>query len=146
MKSNVVDRQTIVLSFNLTTLLPSIAEVPINLRFKADELVVKSLSYSLDAVADVPNMVQIWCNKTVDNLIATFPNAIPISVHHDTHFRLSNSLQNETITIEFQKTQFSAPSFQNPQQLISPGNAVGDTKGIVCLTLEFLKLENKEIY
>ena len=72
--TNIIDRQTLVFSFNLNTLLPSTANVPINLRFAADEIVLKSLSYSSSA-ADVGDMVQVWCSKTNDNLI-TFPNGI----------------------------------------------------------------------
>lgn len=92
--TNIIDRQTFVLSFNL--------------------------SYSPGAVNDIPDMVQIWCNKTNDNLIASFPNNLGQSYNHDEHFRLNNSLQNESIAITFQTTANGAPSFSNPQNLISP--------------------------
>lgn len=150
--TNIIDRQTLVFSFNLSTLLPSIASVPINLRFAADELVLKSVSYTPvpvpapPGVGDIADMVQIWCNKTNDNLLTAFPNNLGQSSQHDEHFRLSNSLQNESITFAFQTTANGAPLFTNPQPLISPGILVGNTKGIVCLTIEFLKLKNKEIY
>ncbi|HRP37419.1 MAG TPA: hypothetical protein PLS50_06450 [Candidatus Dojkabacteria bacterium] len=146
--TNIIDRQTLVFSFNLNTLLPSIASVPINLRFAADELVLKSLSYtpSTGTGGDVADMVQIWCNKTNDNLLTSFPNDLGQSYQHDEHFRLNNSLQNESITFSFQTTANGAPSFSNPQPLISPGAVVGNTKGIVCLTIDFIKLKNKEIY
>lgn len=144
--SNIVDRQTFVLSFNFDTLLPSSANVPITLRFRADEMVLKSISYSpQDAVADIANVVQIWCSKTNDQLIGSFPNKIGQNYSHDEHFRLSNGLQNEIITFAFQNTSNSAPSFSNPQSLISEA-VVGDTKGILTMTVEFLKLANKEIY
>ena len=143
--TNIIDRQTLVFSFNLNTLLPSTANVPINLRFAADEIVLKSLSYSSSA-ADVGDMVQVWCSKTNDNLITTFPNGISLSYDHNEHFRLNNSLQNESITFAFQTTANGAPTFSNPQPLISPGAVVGNTRGIVCMTIEFLKLKNKEIY
>ena len=97
MSSNVIDRQTYVFSFNLATLLPSTANVPISLRFVADEFVLKSLAYRPGAVADTSNMVQIWCNKTTDNLITAFPNGVTRCESYDLHFRLTNTLQNETI-------------------------------------------------
>jgi len=117
------------------------------LRFAADELVLKSLSYSpAGGGGDVPDLVQIWCNKTNDNLLTSFPNDLGQSYQHDEHFRLNNSLQNESITFAFQTTANGSPAFSNPQPLISPGAVVGNTKGIVCLTIDFIKLKNKEIY
>jgi len=113
--TNIIDRQTLVFSFNLNTLLPSVASVPINLRFAADELVLKSLSYSPAGVGDVPDLVQIWCNKTNDNLLTSFPNDLGQSYQHDEHFRLNNSLQNESIAFAFQTTANGAPAFSNPQ-------------------------------
>ena len=57
--TNVIDRQTVVFSINLALLLPSVAQIPMNLRFAADELVLKSITYSPGAVLDVGDMVQI---------------------------------------------------------------------------------------
>ena len=74
--TNVIDRQTVVFSINLALLLPSVAQIPMNLRFAADELVLKSLTYSPGGVADVGDMVQIWCSLTNDNLMGTFPNGL----------------------------------------------------------------------
>ena len=71
--TNVIDRQTVVFSINLATLLPSVAQIPMNLRFAADKLVLKSITYSPGAVADVGDMVQIWCGIINDNLIGSFP-------------------------------------------------------------------------
>ena len=73
--TNVIDRQTVVFSINLALLLPSVAQIPMNLRFAADELVLKSITYS-PGIGDVGDMVQIWCSLTNDNLIGTFPNGI----------------------------------------------------------------------
>ena len=68
--TNVIDRQTVVISINFATLLPSQAIVPLNLRFSADELVLKSLTY-ISNVGDVSDAVQIWCDKTwIDRLIS----------------------------------------------------------------------------
>ena len=145
--TNVIDRQTVVFSINLALLLPSVAQIPMNLRFAADELVLKSLTYSPGAVADVDDMVQIWCSLTNDNLIGSFPNGIGQSYQHDEHFRLSNSFQTGNITLQFQTTIGpAAPFYYNPQALISPGAVVGNTKGIVSFTVEFLKLKDKTLY
>ena len=57
--TNVIDRQTVVFSINLALLLPSVAQIPMNLRFAADELVLKSITYSPGAVLDTGDMVQI---------------------------------------------------------------------------------------
>ena len=131
--TNVIDRQTVVFSINLATLLPSVAQIPMNLRFAADELVLKSITYSPSAVPDVGDIVQIWCGITNDNLLETFPNSIGLSYQHDEHFRVSNSFQTGNITFQFQTTVNGAPFYYNPQALISPGAVVGNTKGIVSL-------------
>ena len=145
--TNVIDRQTVVSSINLALLLPLVAQIPMNLRFAADELVLKSLTYSPGGVADVGDMVQIWCSLTNDNLLGTFPNGVGLSYQHDEHFRLSNSFQTGNITFQFQTTIGpAAPFYYNPQALISPGAVVGNTKGIVSFTVEFLKLKDKTLY
>ena len=144
--TNVIDRQTVVFSINLALLLPSVAQIPMNLRFAADELVLKSITYSPGAVLDVGDMVQIWCSLTNDNLIATFPNGVGLSYQHDEYFRLSNSFQTGNITFQFQTTINGAPFYYNPQTLISVGAVVGNTKGIVSFTVEFLKLKDKYLY
>ena len=144
--TNVIDRQTVVFSINLATLLPSVAQIPMNLRFAADELVLKSITYSPGAVADAGDMVQIRCGITNDNLIGSFPNGIGQNYQHDEHFRLSNSFQTGNITFQFQTT---ATFYYNPQTLISVGAlgpVVGNTKGIVSFTVEFLKLKDKTLF
>src|SRR5690606_32156428 len=77
--SNIIDRQTFVFSislFDFTTVggVENRAEVqiPLNLRFAADELVVKSINYNATfRSSDVPDVVQIWCNITNDNIIGS---------------------------------------------------------------------------
>ena len=144
--TNIADKQTVVISINLSTLLPSQAIVPINLRFAADELVLKSLTYSIAVAPDIPDAVQIWCDKTCDGLITSFPNGISLNYQHNEHFRLTNTFQTGNITFQFQTTANGSPFFYNPQALISPAAVLGNTKGIVSFTVEFLKLKNKEIY
>ncbi len=64
---------------------------------RADEMVLKSISYAAssdDALNDFNDVVQIWCSKTIDQLIGSFPNVVNHSSSHYEHFRLSNSLQN----------------------------------------------------
>ena len=122
--TNVIDRQTVVFSINLALLLPSVAQIPMNLRFAADELVLKSLTYSPGAVPDVGDMVQIWCSLTSDNSIGTFPNGVGLSYQHDEHFRFSNSFQTGNIPFQFQTTANGAPFYYNPQKLISVGAVV----------------------
>lgn len=143
--SNICDRQTMVFSFNLTLLLPSVAVVPMNLRFAADEMILKSVTYSPVANADIGDSVNIWCDKTNDGIIATFANGIGLSYQHDEHFRLSNSFQTGNMTFQFQTTINGSPFFYNPQVLIS-GAILGNTHGIISFTVEFVKLKNKDIY
>ncbi len=148
--SNICDKQTVIFSIDLNHLLPSMAIIPMNLRFAADEMVLKSLTYSQGG-GDVDDAVQIWCDKTVDGLIASFPNNISQTYQHNEHFRISNSFQNGNMTFQFQTTIDGAPFFYNPQALISPNLGVipivvGHTTGIVSFTIEFLKLKDKSIY
>ena len=146
--TNVADRQTIVISINLTTLLPSQSIVPLNLRFAADEIVLQSLMYS-PAAGDVADAVQIWCDKTCDGLIGSFPNNTATNSKRNEHFRLTNTFQTGNITFQFQTTANGAPFFYNPQALISPNATplvVGNTRGIVSFTLEFIKLIDKSLY
>ena len=144
--TNIADKQTVILLINLATLLPTQAIVPINLRFAADELALKSLTYSPSGIADVADAVQIWCDQTCDGLIASFPNGIALNYQHNEHFRLTNTFQTGNIVFQFQTTANGSPIFYNPQALISPLAVLGNTKGIVSFTLEFIKLKNTEIY
>jgi len=100
--SNIQDRQTVVFTINLATLLPSKAIIPMNLRFAADELVLKSLTSSPSDVADA---VQIWCDRTIDGMIGVFANGIGLTYQHDEHFRISNSFQSGNIVFQFQQLQ-----------------------------------------
>ena len=136
---NIVDRQTFVFSINFTTAGPQIVS-PINLRFAADELVVKTITYSLGPVADVAEGVQIWCNITNDNLIGAFSNSTRVGLYCDTHFRISNTFQTGNFVLQFQKTDNGAPFYYNSQPLINAPN--GNTKGTLLLVIEFLKHEN----
>ena len=158
--SNVIDRQTVVISVNMFTFktvgvveTKSEVSLPMNLRFAADELVVKNISYNgaispNQATTDIQDVVQIWCDKTNDGIIGSFPNAgsarIPSFYHINNHFRLNNSFQFGNFVLQFQQTGTSVSSYQ-PQPLISAA-AVQTTFGVVSITLEFLKLKNKDIY
>jgi hypothetical protein len=101
---------------------------------------LKTISYSLGAVADVAEMVQIWCNITNDPLIGAFSNSTRVGLYCDNHFAISNKFQNGVFTLQFQKTDSGSPFFYNPQALITGPN--GNTKGIVVLVIEFLKHDN----
>ena len=125
--TNVIDRQTVVISINFATLLPSQAIVPLNLRFSADEIVLKSLTYSF-TVGDLVDAVQIWCDKTCDGLITSFPNGISLNYQHNEHFRLTNTFQTGNIVFQFQTTANGSSIFSNPQTLISPGAVAGNTE------------------
>jgi len=140
--SNIIDRQTFVISVNLNGLSPSLIQVPINLRFAADELILKALSYkSVAANADTDNMVQIWCSITNDGLIGSFPNNTAVFQTCDSHFIISNTFQTGNVTFQFQKTNaYTAPFYYNPQSLISDGTAPANvTRGILSFTIEFVK-------
>lgn len=145
--NSILDRQTFVISvnmFNLSGVLdPSIlsqVSLPMNLRFAANELRVKSIAYHvLHDTNDVEDIIQIWCNQTNDGLIATFPNSINFQVQHDEHFRLNNSFQTGNFTLQFQSTDLGNPASFNPQSLISSQNPQR-TFGTVSITVEFVKL------
>ena len=158
--SNITDRQTVVISincFNFATVvnippIPNVetksqVQVPLNLRFAADELIVKNISYNgaippNETIADVTDVVQIWCNVTNDGIIGTFPNggngAIPICCYHDSHFRLNNTFQTGNLILQLQQTGSGNPASCGPQPLIS-ALAEQTTFGIVSITLEFVK-------
>lgn len=145
-----IDRQTFVISVNLNTLtgvIPSQVQLPMNLRFAADELVLKSITYNPFAGnLDVDNTVQIWCNITNDNLIGSFSNTNNLSTQHDEHFRINNTFQTGNFVLQFQGTDgsldnvpnFGNPGSYNPQRLIS-SQFPQRTFGTVVLTIEFLK-------
>ena len=89
---NIIDRQTVLISVDFNSLTTSEIQSPINLRFAADELILKSISYSGNP-ADENINVQIWCNITNDNLIGAFPAKSPVALYLNSHFRISNSFQ-----------------------------------------------------
>lgn len=144
---NIIDRQTFLISVNLATFLPGPPEVPaqvqlpMNLRFAADELILKTIVYNNSgAVADTDDVVQIWCNVTNDGLIGAFPNSplqAPVSLQLDNHFSLNNTFQTGNFVLQFQNTSLGAPASYNPQSLIS--SVALHTHGTVTMTIEFLK-------
>lgn len=147
--TNIIDRQTFIISVNLFTFAPGPPEVPsqvtlpMNLRFAADELIVKSIAYSTrNASNDIEDTIQIWCNITNDNLIGSFPNSLNIQVQHDDHFRLNNTFQTGNLVLQFQQTATGNPASYQPQPLISSQNPQ-QTFGKVSITIEFVKLAQK---
>ncbi len=154
----IIDRQTFLISVNMFNFntgvnrVSSQVNLPMNLRFAADELVLKHISYNSaippnQATADINDMVQIWCNITNDNLIGSFtnsgPNSLPVNVTLNNHFTISNYFQTGNFVLSFQQTGSTAASY-NPQPLISsqgapPAPLVQTTFGVVAITIEFLK-------
>jgi len=146
--SHILERQTFVFSINLVTFVPgppevpSVVTLPMNLRFAANELILKSIVYNnTGAVGDIDDLVQIWCNLTNDNLIGAFPNSPqqhPIVLSLDQHFSISNSFQTGNMVLQFQRTTTGNPASYNPQALIS--SSAQHTFGTVVLTIEFIKI------
>ena len=121
-----IDRQTFVISVNLETLtgaIPSQVQLPMNLRFASDELILKSTIYNNSgATADIDDVVQVWCNVTNDGLIGAFPNSplqTLVFLQLDQHFTINNTFQTGNFVLQFQNTSLGAPASYNPQSLIS---------------------------
>ena len=142
--ATVIDRQTLVISVNLNTMTlintPSEIQVPVNLRFAADELIFKWLSYkAVAANGDTDDVVQIWCNVTNDGIIGSFPNNSAVNQGPDAHFTLNNTFQTGYLVFQFQQTAaYNPPFYYNPQPLISAQNP-SHTRGILSFTIEFVK-------
>lgn len=150
----IIDRQTFVITantFNMNTAVPaanptaSIINLPLVLRFAADSLIVKQISYSPSAATpDAGDMLLIYCNLTNDKLIASIPNGssnvIPLAAHHDDYFSLSNTFQSGTLVLQIQSGTIPALIYysSDPQPLISLQNPQ-KTYGILSLTIEFQK-------
>ena len=145
--SNIIDKQTFVISVNLATLtgaIPSQVTLPMTLTFVADDMILKSLIYHNTAVlvnADIDDIVQVWCNLPNDKIICAFPNApnpVAVALQLDQAFRLSNRFQSGNFVLQFPQTALGAPASYNPQALIST-QAPQRTFGTVVLTIEFVK-------
>lgn len=151
----VIDRQTFIITantFNMTSTggannIPSIVTLPMNLRFAADSLIIKQISYSpITAAQDVGDMLLIWCNLTNDGMIASIPNGasnmIPLTSHHADFFSLTNTFQYGNLVLQIQSGSYDpANGFNysyNPGALISTQNPQ-QTFGILSLTVEFLR-------
>ncbi|HRP37330.1 MAG TPA: hypothetical protein PLS50_05990 [Candidatus Dojkabacteria bacterium] len=144
------DSQTFIISINCSTFNTngdvSQVTLPMNLRFAADMLVLKSIAYNArhGNQADENDMVQIWCNITNDQIIGSFPNAgtsnIPVSTYLNSHYRLNNSFQTGNLVFQLQQTDGAGTASYNPQALISLQNQQR-TFGVVTLTIEFVKLK-----
>lgn len=142
----IIDRQTLIITVNLfpfdSPANPSSVNIPINLRFSADALIIKQVSYSPNSNnADTGDMILVWCNITNDNLIAVIPNGssnvIPLSATHDDCFMINNTFQTGTMILQFMSGEDSAPPFYyNPTPLISN---IQQTFGIISLTIQFVK-------
>jgi hypothetical protein len=134
--TNILDRQTFVFSVNLNNAGANVIQTPISLRFAADELILKSISYNNVGNNDTTDVVQIWCNITNDNLIGSFPNNDTVFQTLNSHFRISNTFQTGIFELQFQQTANNVgPIYYNPQPLIG-----ASTKGVVVITIEFTKL------
>ena len=149
--THITDRQTFVISINCETFIvnpltgvgtPSQIQLPMNLRFAADELILKSIVYrNTSATPDIGDVVQIWCNITNDNLIGAFPNsstAVPMFLSLDHHFTISNTFQTGNFILQLQTTRLGGPASYNPQTLIS-SLVAQRVYGTVVITLEFVK-------
>ena len=150
--TNVADRQTFVISTALilmNTVTHNLAQVQLqmNLRFAADELILKSISYSNNVIVypDISNVVGIWCNVTNDGLIGAFPNSGNASYQHHDHFRINNTFQTGNFILQFLQTDTANPASYTPQAMISSQNPQ-QTFGTVTLTIEFIKLIDKSLY
>ena len=55
--TNIMDRQTFVFSVDLNLVGSAVMQTLMNLRFAADELIVKSISYNVDPANDVAQVV-----------------------------------------------------------------------------------------
>lgn len=150
---DIIDRQTIIISINCWNFnngaggKPSEVQLPMNLRFAAEELIVKHISYCgpispNDTEHDIADCVQIWCNITNDGLIGSFQNGseitLPNSCHHNDHFRINNTFQTGNLILQLQQTGSGNPASCSPQPLISSLTAQS-TKGVVVITIEFVK-------
>jgi len=166
--SNITEKQTVVISINCFTFATdgggvetkSQVSLPMNLRFAADALIVKNITYSASATtADVGDAVQIYCNRTNDGIIGTFPNSggankVPVFCQHNECFRLSNSFQIGNFDLQLQQTSCAnippagsvVASFQTQPLISNYANTQQKTFGIVSITLEFIKLRDKSIY
>ena len=144
--TNIADKQTFVISTALILMnpanKPSQVQLPMNLRFAADELILKSITYNnnVSIFPDISNTVGIWCNVTNDGLIGSFPNSNNASFYHNEHFRINNTFQTGNFVLQFLQTDTSNTSTYNPQALISAQNPQ-ETFG----TLTFVKLIDKSL-
>ena len=124
-----------------------------NLRFAAEEVIIKNITYCgaitpNAAIQDIADIVQIWCNITNDGIIGSFPNVgngvakFPIYSSHNDHFRINNTFQTGNFILQFQQTgiigALANPASYNPQPLIS-SLAAQSSFGVVVLTIEFVK-------
>ena len=147
---HILDRQTFVFSvdfnnFNGNT--PSEIKTGVNLRFNADELILKSIVYNTrTGDPDTDDVIQIWCDQTDDNLLAAFPNGATVFQQHDEHFRISKKFQSGVIQFQFQNTDKPATFYYSPQPLLTDGlvgTAKTTTLGILSFTIEFVKLSKE---
>lgn len=143
--NNIIERQTFVFSVDLAGLVllnTSEIQSKINLRFAADELILKSIAYNSPTGADIDDVVQIWCNLTHDGLITSFPNNAAYMCYCDVHFRLNNTFQTGNAIFQFQQTGApTIPYYYTPQPGIVQGSpAASNSNGIVSFTIEFVKL------
>jgi hypothetical protein len=142
---DIIDRQTFVICVDLFSLAvangKAIIQSPMNLRFAADELILKSLMYNVVAsTPDTDDAVQIWCNITNDNLLTAFPNNTAVLQYPDLHFKLSNTFQTGNLVLQFQQTASNPSFFYNPQPpIVDPVTGTSNTNGLLSITIEFIK-------
>ena len=94
--NQIIDRQSFVISVNVRTLTgvdhPSQVSLPMNSRFAADALVLRSIIYDGDEV-DLNDVIQVWCNITYDELIAASTNDKQSTQVCNSFLKISNAFQ-----------------------------------------------------
>jgi hypothetical protein len=141
---NIVERQTIVISNNMQD--STDINVPIDLRFYADEMILKEIVFNSAGNA-VVTTVLIWSNLPIDQVIGVFSSGSIISdaaiptfsgapiVRPNNHFQLSSRFKTGVVNFQFQEPNDTAPFIGGKYM------AAGTINGTVTFTLEFVRHE-----
>lgn len=143
----IAERQLVVISASLAT--QNNIKVPIELRFNADEVILKNITYASTPVGDNSSgVINIFSNLTADPIIGSFPtgwnnftNAVPVttfygsvSSYFEQYLTLANKFRVGIVNFQFQQPAGTTPYVGN-----SPLIAANTFLGTVTFTLDFIR-------
>ena len=134
-----MNRQTVNIGIDLSVAGNNNFNINMNLRFVPDEVIVRSLVYADQNVADTDAVAcQVWTNLIDDNVLCMFGSGFNQITQLENHFTLTRKFQSGSVNFQVQVIPTTGQGYTGNGNLIN--QAV--VQGSLSVLLEFVKYEN----